>query len=93
MWQVLELDSNNTVAASTARRLTPIVEAKREAMKEEMMGARMRCTCFPACTNGPSAGKLKDLGNSILGRFGISLDNFKAVQDPATGSYSISYQQ
>ena len=37
-------------------------------------------------------GKLKDLGNSILGNFGMSLDNFKAVQDPATGSYSISYQ-
>jgi len=38
-------------------------------------------------------GKLKDLGNSILGNFGMSLDNFKAVQDPATGSYSISFQQ
>lgn len=43
------------------------------------------------CDNDPP-GKLKDLGNSILGRFGMSLDNFKAVQDPATGSYSISYQ-
>jgi len=38
-------------------------------------------------------GKLKDLGNSILGNFGMSMDNFKAVQDPSTGSYSISYQQ
>lgn len=37
-------------------------------------------------------GKLKDLGNSILGNFGMSMDNFKAVQDPKTGSYSISYQ-
>ena len=37
-------------------------------------------------------GKLKDLGNSLLGRFGMSLDNFKAVKDPATGSYSISFQ-
>ena len=37
-------------------------------------------------------GKLKDLGNSILGNFGMSMDNFKAVQDPTTGSYSISYQ-
>ena len=38
------------------------------------------------------AAKLKDLGNSILGNFGMSVDNFKAVKDPATGSYSISYQ-
>ena len=38
-------------------------------------------------------GKLKDLGNSLLGKLGMSLDNFKAVKDPATGSYSISFQQ
>lgn len=37
-------------------------------------------------------GKLKDLGNSILGNFGMSLDNFKSVKDPKTGSYSISFQ-
>jgi tetratricopeptide (TPR) repeat protein len=35
--------------------------------------------------------KLKDLGNSILGNFGLSVDNFKAVKDPNTGSYSISF--
>ena len=40
-----------------------------------------------------STGKLKELGNSVLGKFGMSLDNFKAVQDPATGSYSINFQQ
>ncbi|XP_074372620.1 uncharacterized protein LOC141713212 [Apium graveolens] len=37
-------------------------------------------------------GKLKDVGNTILGKFGMSVDNFKAVQDPKTGSYSLSYQ-
>ncbi|KAF7825697.1 Tetratricopeptide repeat protein 1 [Senna tora] len=30
--------------------------------------------------------KLKDLGNSVLGRFGMSIDNFKAVKDPKTGN-------
>jgi hypothetical protein len=38
-------------------------------------------------------GKLKDLGNNLLGKFGLSLDNFKAEQDPGTGSYSIKFQQ
>ncbi len=34
-------------------------------------------------------GKLKDLGNTILGNFGMSLDDFKMTQDPATGSWNI----
>ncbi|KAK9832169.1 hypothetical protein WJX74_001349 [Apatococcus lobatus] len=38
-------------------------------------------------------GKLKDLGNTVLGKFGMSLDNFKAVKDPNTGSYSINFNQ
>ncbi|KAK9103090.1 hypothetical protein Sjap_020346 [Stephania japonica] len=38
-------------------------------------------------------GKLKEMGNSILGRFGMSVDNFKAVKDPTTGSYSMSFQR
>lgn len=37
--------------------------------------------------------KLKDLGNTFLGKFGMSLDNFQAVQDPKTGSYSINFNQ
>ncbi|KAF6266432.1 hypothetical protein COO60DRAFT_1697389 [Scenedesmus sp. NREL 46B-D3] len=38
-------------------------------------------------------GKLKELGNSLLGKFGLSLDNFKAEQDSATGGYSIKFNQ
>ncbi|GAU21821.1 hypothetical protein TSUD_176670 [Trifolium subterraneum] len=39
------------------------------------------------------AAKLKEMGNSVLGRFGMSVDNFKAVKDPNTGSYSISMER
>lgn len=38
-------------------------------------------------------GKLKDLGNTVLGKFGMSLDNFKAEKDPKTGGYSIKFGQ
>lgn len=41
----------------------------------------------------PVTGKLKDLGNSILGNFGLSTDNFKMKQDPETGSYSINFER
>jgi hypothetical protein len=56
--------------------------------------------CSPSLAAVPRAflqeemlGKLKDLGNTLLGKFGLSLDNFKAVKDPQSGSYSISFQR
>jgi len=33
---------------------------------------------------------LKDIGNSILGQFGLSTDDFNIQKDPVTGSYSLS---
>ena len=36
--QVEELDPGNSLAASTVQRLTPIVNERREKMKEEMLG-------------------------------------------------------
>nr|POF03143.1 tetratricopeptide repeat protein 1 [Quercus suber] len=38
-------------------------------------------------------GKLKGLGNSLLGNFGLSTDNFKFVKDEKTGGYSMNFEQ
>jgi len=37
-------------------------------------------------------GNLKDLGNTLLGKFGLSLDNFK-MQQNENGSYNIAFQK
>ncbi len=37
--------------------------------------------------------KLKGFGNTILGKFGLSTENFQMVQDPTTGSYNINFTQ
>ncbi len=41
----------------------------------------------------PYAGKLKDLGNTILGKFGMSTNDFECVKDPNTGSFSIGMKK
>jgi len=38
-------------------------------------------------------GKLKSIGNSILGKIGLSTDNFKFVKDETTGGYSVNFSK
>lgn len=64
------------------------VQAKRSLFRLEPLAAEKR-----EKMKEEMLAKLKDLGNSVLGRFGMSVDNFKAVKDPNTGSYSLSFQQ
>lgn len=71
--KTLELAPRDGTAKRAKERLRPIVEKKREEMKDEMIKS------------------MKDLGNSLLGNFGLSLDNFKAEKDETTGSYSIQF--
>lgn len=37
--------------------------------------------------------ELKTVGNSFLGHFGMSVDDFKFQKDPNTGSYSVSFSK
>ena len=60
--------------------------------RSKIPGLEKECAVRMEKLKDETLGKLKELGNSVLSNFGLSLDNFKMQQDPNTGSYSISFQ-
>ena len=80
-WERSELDAKKILelepSNANAKSLLARVGPKAEAKREELKEEMIT--------------KLKDLGNTVLGKFGMSLDNFKAEKDPNTGSYSIKF--
>ena len=62
-------------------------------VKAKIPGLEKECAARMEKLKEETLGKLKDLGNSVLSNFGLSLDNFKMQQDPSTGSYSISFNK
>ncbi|EFA75074.1 hypothetical protein PPL_11148 [Heterostelium album PN500] len=71
----LEIDPRFQPALQAAQRLPPIIKAKEDREREEMMS------------------KLKDLGNTFLGKFGLSTDNFQFIKDPNSGGYSVNFKK
>lgn len=65
--------------------LPPKIQEQEEKLKKEALGKRLEMRL--------TLDKLKQLGNSILGVFGMSLDNFQVSQDPKTGSYSFGVKK
>ena len=91
----MEIDKNNVDAQKGVKTLPPKIEAEKERQKQELIGRRGRFPCSSACHLTPfmTLDKFKGLGNMFLGKFGLSTDNFKMQQDPATGSYSVNFVQ
>jgi hypothetical protein len=103
--KALTLDASSKQAAANVARLEPAVHEKQEREKAEMLGSKpliseaLASNCNlqfflkKKFTWSFCSGKLKDLGNTLLGKFGLSTDNFKINKDDNSGSYNISFQK
>jgi len=70
-------------------KLDPMVQAAKDAVKRLPNEIRIQ----QEREKEEMIGKLKELGNSILGKFGLSTDNFQFDKDPSTGNYSMNFKK
>eukprot|EP00746_Dinoflagellata_sp_MGD_P002382 gnl/MRDRNA2_/MRDRNA2_104629_c0_seq1.p1 gnl/MRDRNA2_/MRDRNA2_104629_c0~~gnl/MRDRNA2_/MRDRNA2_104629_c0_seq1.p1 ORF type:complete len:318 (-),score=79.43 gnl/MRDRNA2_/MRDRNA2_104629_c0_seq1:129-1082(-) len=79
-------------AATDLKRVLELDPAQKPKMASHLMMLERRAAEQFEKDKDEMIGKLKDLGNMVLGKFGMSVDNFQMEKDPNTGSYSMSYK-
>ncbi|GAA5865399.1 hypothetical protein JCM3774_005624 [Rhodotorula dairenensis] len=81
------LDDWNKLAtlSATPAALAPQIKAAQQRLPEQIKVQQEK-------EKDEVLGKLKDLGNMVLGKFGLSTENFK-LQEQAGGGYGLSFQQ
>ncbi|KAI9596800.1 hypothetical protein BDF19DRAFT_436832, partial [Syncephalis fuscata] len=98
--QLRRAQANERVGSFTA-----LKQAQEDYQQVEQISPQLAPACRAALVHLPDKmkareqqekdemlGKLKDLGNSVLGKFGLSLDNFQMKpNDDGSGSYSLSF--
>ncbi|KAI9859493.1 MAG: hypothetical protein M1813_006635 [Trichoglossum hirsutum] len=67
--------------------------ADRKTVQLQLLSLPPRLDAAKEAEVGQMMGKLKELGNGLLKPFGLSTDSFNLTQDPATGGYSMQFNQ